>query len=84
MGSFCPKHIMFQLENFTGIMCYDTERWYKFKGKLTCGLKNYIRNLGDFYASSQKSENLHFDGLLWSKAYKVLDQEVQKSYVSRH
>ena len=29
MGSFCPKHIMFQLENFTGIMCHDTEGRYK-------------------------------------------------------
>ena len=27
MGSFCPKHIMFQLENFIGIMCHDTEGW---------------------------------------------------------
>ena len=26
MGSFCPKHIMFQLENFIGIICYDTEK----------------------------------------------------------
>ena len=25
MGFFCPKHIMFQLENFRGIMCHDTE-----------------------------------------------------------
>ena len=24
-GSFCPKHIMFQLENFLGIMSHDTE-----------------------------------------------------------
>ena len=29
MGSFCQKHIMFQLENFRGIMCHDTEGWYK-------------------------------------------------------
>ena len=27
MGSFSQKHIMFQLENFRGIMCHDTERW---------------------------------------------------------
>ena len=26
-GSFCPKHIMFQVENFIGIMCHDTEEW---------------------------------------------------------
>ena len=54
----------------------------KFKGKLTCGLKNDIRNLVNFHASSRKSENLHFDGLLLSKAYKDLDEKVQKIYVS--
>ena len=35
----------------------------KFKGKLTRGLKNDIRNLVNFHF-----ENLHFDGLLSSKA----------------
>ena len=29
MCSFCPKHIMFQLENVRRIMCHDTERWCK-------------------------------------------------------
>ena len=53
----------------------------KFKGKLTRGLKTYIRNLVNFHASSRKSENLHFDGFLLSKACKVLDENVQKSYV---
>ena len=56
----------------------------KFKGKLTCGLKNNFRNLLNFHASSWKSGNLHFDGLLLSKAYKDLDEKVQKSYVSWH
>ena len=28
-GSFFPKHIMFELENFIGIMCHETEEWYK-------------------------------------------------------
>ena len=45
----------------------------KFKRKLTCGLKNDIINLINFHASSQKSENLHFDWRLLSKAYKDLD-----------
>ena len=54
----------------------------KLKGKQTCGLKNDIRNLVNFCASSRKSENLHFDGFLLSKAYKCLDEKVQKSYVS--
>ena len=54
----------------------------KFKGKLTCGLKNDIRNLVNLYGSSQKSENLHLDQILLSKTYKYLDEKVQKSYVS--
>ena len=53
-----------------------------FHGKLTCGLKNYIRNLVNFRVTSGKSENFHFDGPLLSKAYKVLDEKLQKSYVS--
>ena len=67
----------------------------EFKRKLTRGLKNDIRNLVNFYASSQKteiftmigsffpkSETLHYDWLLFSKAYKELDEEVHRSYVS--
>ena len=54
----------------------------KFKGKLTCGLKNGIRNLVNFHSSSRKSENLHFDQILLSETYKGLDEKVQKSYVS--
>ena len=51
----------------------------KFKGKLTRGLKNDIRNLVNFHMSSRKSKNLHFDGFLLSKASKVLDEKVQKN-----
>ena len=54
----------------------------KFKGKLTRGLKNDIRNLVNFHVSSRKSGTLRFDGLLLPKAYKDLDDKVQKSYVS--
>ena len=56
----------------------------KFKEKLTRGLKHDIRNLFNFYVSSWKSEDLHFDGILLSKAYKVLDEKVHKSYASWH
>ena len=51
----------------------------KFKGKLTCGLKNDLRNSVNFHSSSRKSGNLHFDGLFLSKAYKDLDEKVKKS-----
>ena len=40
------------------------------------------RNLVNFHAGSQKSGNLHFNGLRLSNAYKVLDEKVQESYVS--
>ena len=56
----------------------------KFKEKLTCGLKNDIRNLINFHTSSWKSENLHFDVLLLSIAYKVSAKKVQKNYLSWH
>ena len=50
----------------------------KFKGKLTRGFKNDIRNLVNF----RTNVNLHFHGLFLSEAYKVLDEKVHKSYVS--
>ena len=52
-----------------------------FKEKMTGGLKNDIRNLVNFHGSSRKSENLHSDGIVLSKAY-VIDEKVQKSYLS--
>ena len=43
----------------------------KFEEKLSFGSKNYMRNLVNFNASSCKSENVHFDVLLFSVAFKV-------------
>ena len=37
----------------------------KLEEKLTQGSKNDMKNLMNFNASSGKSENLHFDGLLF-------------------
>ena len=50
----------------------------KFTGKPTCGLKNDIRNLANFRASRQKSENLHFDWILLFTAYKDLDEKYKR------
>ena len=50
----------------------------KFKRKLTCGLKNDIRNLVNFHASSRKSENLHFYWILLFKALKYLDKRYKR------
>ena len=73
---------MFQLKNFRGICIVALKSGAKFKRKLTYGLKNDIQNLISFYVSSRKSENLPFDWMLLSKAYKYLDEKIQKSYVS--
>ena len=45
----------------------------KVKGKLAIGLKNNIRNLVNFHATSQKSENFHFYQIFFFKTYKDLD-----------
>ena len=47
----------------------------KFKGKLTRGLKIDMKTLVNFDASSRKSENLNFDGLL---LYKVSDEKYRR------
>ena len=54
----------------------------KFEKKLTLGSKNGMRNLVTFNESSDKSENLHFNVLLLSIAYKVSARKVQKNYLS--
>ena len=43
----------------------------KFEEKLTCGLKNDMRNVGDFHQSIQKCQNWDFDGILLSKVENV-------------
>ena len=47
-------------------------------------MKNNVTSLVNFNVSSRKSQNLHFDRLILFKAYKVLDEKLRKSYVSKH
>ena len=42
----------------------------KFEEKLIFRFKNDMRNLVNFDLSTQKSQNLNFDGVLMSKVYK--------------
>ena len=39
----------------------------KFEEKLTCLLKNDLRNLAIFYRSTRNSQNWDFDGILYPK-----------------
>ena len=58
----------YQSENFRELCVMTLKGVAKFKGRLTSGLKNDIRNLVNFHASSRKSENLHFHQVLLSQA----------------
>ena len=55
-----------------------------FEEKLTFCLKNNMRNLVNFNASSGKSENLLFDGLFLSKVFNVWAKKTQRSFVVKH
>ena len=54
----------------------------KFEEKLTLGSKNDMRNSVSFNVSIGKSENSHFNVLLWSAACKVSAKKVQRNYLS--
>ena len=43
----------------------------KFEEQLTCGLENDMRNLVNFFQSTQKPQNWDFDGILLSKVKNV-------------
>ena len=75
---------MLELKHYRGVMCCDT--YVLCVGNAMCkenldvGLRNGIRNVINFHASSRKSENVQFDGLVLSKAHKASDEKVQKTY----
>ena len=62
-------------------MSYKTEECAKFEEKLTLCSKNDMKNLVNFNVSSGKSESLHFNVLLFSVAYKISAEKVQKNYL---
>ena len=43
----------------------------KFEEKLTCSLKNDMKNLANFHQSTQNCQNRDFDGVLLSKVENV-------------
>ena len=62
-------------------MSYKTEECAKFEEKMTLWSKNDMKNLVNFNVSSGKSESLHFNVLLFSIAYKISAEKVQKNYL---
>ena len=55
---------------FTGELCVMTmKNDAKFEQELTCQFEIAMTNLANFDPSTQKSKNLHFNGLLLTKVY---------------
>ena len=48
----------------------------KFEEKLTCGLKNDMRNLANLHQSTCKCQNWNSDGILSSKKQKMFDLKI--------
>ena len=63
-GLFYPKYIMSELKATSWFNLWRKYFW-RLMQSLTGGLKNDIRNLVSFHDRSRKSENLHFDGLVF-------------------
>ena len=84
MGSFSWKGIKFYMKSTEELFLMTLESDAKFEEKLALGFKNDMTNLVNFNVNSCKFENLHFDMLLSSIAYKVSAKKVQKSYVPWH
>ena len=70
------------MKKYKIVISHITEESAKFEEKLTLGFKNDMRNLVNFNVNSGKSERLHFDVLLFSKANKVSAKKEQKNCFS--
>ena len=84
MGFFCQKHIKIDEKVQKSYVSKHWRVMQSLKKKLTLDSKNDMRNLVNFNLSSGKSENLHFDLLLLSIAFKVSAEKVQQNYLSWH
>ena len=81
---FCPKYVKVYMKKYRRLTSHDTDEWCKVWRKTDSWFQKWHEEFGVFYASSGKSENLHFDMLLLSTAYKVSAKILQKNCVSWH
>ena len=66
-GIFRAKYIMFDLKSADELSFMTLKRHAKFEDKLTCGLKNGLRNLANFDQNTWKCENWDFHGIFLSE-----------------
>ena len=64
-------YIMFEQRSTKELSLMTLKSDAKIEEKLTCDLKNDLRNLANFHQSTQKCENWDFDGVLLSKVENV-------------
>ena len=83
MCYFCQKH-MFEPKKYRGVTCHNTEEWCKIRGGTDLCFEKWHKEFGEFWSNTQKSQNLHFNGLLLTKVYNVWTNKLQRSYVSWH
>ena len=85
MGHFWPKYIKFELKKIQ--RTYLSWHWTVIKNlnkAWHCNFKNGMRKWVNFHLSTQKSEKLYNDELLFSKGYNVSVRQFQRNNVSWH
>ena len=52
-------------------MCHNTEEWCKIWRETDLCFEKWHEEFDEFWPNTQKSQNLHFNGLLLTKVYNV-------------
>ena len=82
-GFFFLKGYKVLHEKYRRVISHDIGEWCKVWRKTCSWFQKWHGKFVKFWWE-QKSENLHFDVLLFSIAYKVPSKKLQKSYLSWH
>ena len=72
IGSFSPKHIIFELKTYRGVILHNTEEWFKVWRKTDLPFEKWHEEFGKFSPEHSKVSKL---GLWWVS-------NLQRSYVS--
>ena len=73
---------MFKPKMYRGVICNTLKNGVKFKEKLTCALKNNMRNLGNIETILESPKICTLMRVLLTKVYNVSVKKEQKSYAS--
>ena len=65
------KYIKFEPKKYRGVMCHNTEEWYKIWRETDLCFEKWDEEFDEFWLSTPKSQNLHFNGVLLTKVFNV-------------